>query len=167
MHWWAAHGASGVNFQNTEWLRTDTFYRDLDGNYQMHPKAYGIRAFDLGGRGRVESVAIENKPELNLTAYAVSNATNLCVTIINKEHGASGRGAKVKILPGFTAKDAAVMVLAAREGGVEATSGVTLGGGMITNNAAWVGKWIPLEASTQGCVVTIAAASAAVVKISR
>ncbi len=26
MHWWAAHGARGVNFQNTEWLRTDTFY---------------------------------------------------------------------------------------------------------------------------------------------
>ena len=28
LHWWAAHGASGVNFHNTEWLKTDTVYFD-------------------------------------------------------------------------------------------------------------------------------------------
>src|ERR1051325_859562 len=84
MHWWAAHGAAGVNFQNTEWLTTDTFYRDSGGEYPMHPKACGIKAFNLGNRGRVQPVAIENQQHLNLTAYAVSDGANLCVTVINK-----------------------------------------------------------------------------------
>src|SRR5580765_7057261 len=88
MHWWALHGASGVNFQNTEWLRIDTFYLDSEGNYQVYPKAYGIKAFDLGSRGHVAKVSLENKRDLNLRAYAVADETNLFVTIINKEHGA-------------------------------------------------------------------------------
>ena len=168
MHWWAAHGASGVNFQNTEWLRTDTFYRDSAGNYRMLPKAYGIKAFDLGSCGQVKPVAVENPRALNLTAYAVSDATNLCVTIINKEYGPGGRAAAVRILaPGFAPGGAAAMFLTANDGGVEATNGITLGGGTITNNAPWVGKWTPLEASREGCVLTVAAASAAVVRIPR
>ena len=168
MHWWAAHGARGVNFQNTEWLRTDTFYLDSDGNYQMHPKAYAIKAFDLGSRGQVKSVAVDNQRSLNLTAYAVSDATNLCVTIINKEHGASARDARVQILPGsFDPANAAAMFLTAREGGVLATNGVTLGGGIIANNAAWAGKWTALATSAVGCAVMVPAGSAVVVKLSR
>jgi hypothetical protein len=167
MHWWAAHGASGVNFQNTEWLRTDTFYLDSKGNYQMHPKAYGIRGFNLGSRGHVVSVEVENKAGLNLTAYAVSNATNLFVTVINKEHGISARSAKVNIRPrDFVPKNASIIFLTARSGSVEATEGVTLGGGTIGNSAPWDGKWTPLETSKEGCTVTVAAASAAVLKIS-
>lgn len=167
MHWWAAHGAAGVNFQNTEWLRTDTFYRDSDGNYQMHPKAYAIKAFDLGSHGRVASVAIENKSELNLTAYAVSDTRNLFVTIVNKEHGAGAREAKVKVLsPGFEPGSVAVMSLIARDEGVEATHGITLGGGTIVNNAPWEGTWAVLV-SKRECVVPVPAASAAVVRISR
>ena len=168
MHWWAAHGASGVNFQNTEWLHTDTFYRDSAGNYQMLPKAYGIKAFDLGGHGRVQSVGIENKAVLNLTAYAVSDGTSLCVTIVNKEHGPGARDARVRVVaPGSAPVNAATMFLTANGGGVEATNGVTLGGGIITNNAPWEGKWTTSELSKDGCVVAVPAASAAVVKISR
>ena len=70
-HWWAAHSARGINFQNTEWLTTDTFHRDPAGNYQINPKAYAIRAFDLGSHGCVEPVTIGNTDGLNLTAYAV------------------------------------------------------------------------------------------------
>jgi hypothetical protein len=166
MHWWAAHGAAGVNFQNTEWLRTDTFYLDVDGNYQMHPKAYGIKAFDLGSHGRVQSVAIENKKELNVTAYAVSDGTNLCVTVINKEHGAGAREANVKILsPDFSWKTASVMFLRARTGEVQATDGVTLGGGTIGNNAPWDGKWAVVVSKKESIVVP--AASAAVFRFSR
>lgn len=166
MHWWAAHGAAGVNFQNTEWLRTDTFYRDADGNYQMHPKAYGIKAFDLGSHGRVQSVAIKNNKELNLTAYAVSDGTNLCVTIINKEHGADARDASVKILsPGFEPRIAQVMFLTAGDGGVQATKGVTLGGGTIANNAPWVGTWGMVISKKE--YLPVPAASAAVFRFSR
>jgi hypothetical protein len=55
-HWWAEHGAAGVNLQNTEWLHTDTFHLDEDTNYQIYPKAYGIRAFEEGSHGSVEPV---------------------------------------------------------------------------------------------------------------
>ena len=28
LHWWAAHGAAGVNFHNKQWLFTDTIVPD-------------------------------------------------------------------------------------------------------------------------------------------
>jgi hypothetical protein len=168
MHWWAAHGAAGVNFQNTQWLTTDTFYRDSAGNYQMHPKAYGIKAFNLGSRGHTLSVTVDNKSGLNLTAYAVTDATNLFVTIINKEHGTDAREAKVRILAkAFAPKSAQAMFLLSPDGNLQATNGVTLGGGTIANNAPWVGKWTPLDVSTDGFALSVSASFAAVVKLSR
>lgn len=168
-HWWAAHGAAGVNFQNTEWLTTDTFYLDTAGNYQVHVKAHGIRAFELGSHGSVEPVTIDNKDKLNLTAYAVGDATNLCVTIINKEHGTGARDAKATIIPdGFSSKTAAnVIFLTAPKGDVTAITGVTLGGVTITNDAPWQGKWTRVENSLNGTyLLTVPAASAAIIKIS-
>jgi hypothetical protein len=168
MHWWAAHGASGVNFQNTEWLHTDTFYLDAERNYQVYPKAYGIKAFDLGSHGHVAHVTEENKSDLNVRAYAVANGTNLFVTIINKEHGTGARAAKVTIVaPGFAAKETARMDLRAPHESVGATEGITLGDGTIANNAPWNGKWTGLEPSKEGCYVRVSAASATVVRISR
>jgi len=167
LHWWAAHGASGVNFQNTEWIPTDTFHPDSFGNYQMNPKAYGIKAFDLGRHGHVEPIKITNTNGLNLTAYAVGNGSNLYVTIINKEHGARGRDAAVTILPdGISSASATAMFLNAPNGDVAATNAITLGGASITNDAPWLGQWTALNFNTNGtCTVTVPAASAAVVKI--
>ncbi len=167
MHWWAAHGAAGVNFQNTEWLTTDTFFRDSSGNYQMHPKACGIRAFNLGASGRVASVSLENTNGLNLRAYAVSDPTNLYVTIVNKEHGPGARSASVTINPrDFATGAAAAMFLTAPDANLQATNGVTLGGAPIINDAPWQGQWTKLDSSTNGCVVKVPASSAAVIKIS-
>ena len=167
MHWWAAHGARGVNFQNTEWLRTDTFYPDTSGDYQIHPKAYAIKAFDLGSHGCVEPVAVDDTNGLNLTAYAIGDSTNLCVTIINKEHGTTAQDASVTIAAkGIVPASVATMFLTAPNGDVAATSGVTLGGATITNNAPWEGKWTPLQSSDAGqCSVKVPAASAVLVKI--
>jgi hypothetical protein len=168
MHWWATHGASGVNFQNTEWLHTDTFYLDSQGNYRVYPKAYGIKAFDLGSHGRVANVSLENKADLNLRAYAVSDGTNLLVTVINKEHGSGAREARVRILAqGFAPGKAARIDLTARDGSVEATDGITLGGGIITNNASWQGKWTDLKASKEGCELSVAPASAVAVRMAK
>ncbi len=167
MHWWAARGAAGVNFQNTQWLYTDTFHPDAAGAWQIYPKAYALKAFELGGQGRVEPVTIGNAQDLNLTAYAIGTATNLCVTIINKEHGAGARDAAVTIVAnGFSPASATAMFLTAPNGDVGATSGVTLGGATITNNAPWRGQWTVLTASPSGpCKLRVPAASAAVVKI--
>jgi len=167
-HWWAAHGAAGVNFQNTEWLLTDTFYRDSAGNYQIHPKAYGLRAFDEANHGSTMPVAIENTGKLNLTAYAIGDAANLYVTIVNKEHGAHARDASVTIsAKNLGAASVAAMYLTAPNNDVKATNGVTLGGATITNDAPWLGQWTTLKPATNGhCAITVPAASAAVVKIS-
>lgn len=167
MHWWAEHGASGVNFQNTEWLSTDTFHPDPSGNYQVYPKAYALKAFDLGSQGWVEPVAIGNTNGLNLTAYAIGNAATVYVTIINKEHGAHARDASVTILPkGVAPAHATVMYLTAAKGNVGATSGITLGGATITNDAPWRGQWTALSpAKNNRYTLTVHAASAAVVKI--
>ncbi|MDE3066024.1 MAG: hypothetical protein KGJ60_00590 [Verrucomicrobiota bacterium] len=166
--WWAAHGVAGVNFHNTEWLTTDTVYLDASGNYRINPKAYAIKAFDLGAHGRVAPVSIINANGLNLTAYAAGDAANLYVTIINKEHGAGARAAAVAIVPkDISSGNVAVMFLSAPDGNVGATSGITLGGVPIANHVPWRGRWTMLHPVRNGaCAVTVPAASAVVVKIS-
>ncbi len=169
LHWSAAaDGCVGVNFHNNEWLLTDTVYLNRrNKSFQINPKAYGIKAFDLGGHGNVEPMAMSNPNNLNLTAYAVADSTNLYVTLINKGYGGGSRNATVTILlKGFSSGAAAAMYLAVAGGNVEATNGVTLGGASITNNAPFQGQWTPLGSTSNGqMTVTVPAASAAVVKI--
>ncbi len=168
LHWWAARGCVGVNFHNTEWLKTDTVYFDDESqSYQIHPKAYGIKMFELGSSGRVEPVEITNINGLNLSAYAVGSAAALCVTILNKEHGIGARDATVTLAPaGFSSGPAAVMYLSAPNNDAGATSGMTLGGGTITNDAPWQGKWTPLKPGESGQLsVWVPASSAALIKI--
>lgn len=166
MHWWAAHGISGINFHNQAWITTDTIYLDSIGNYRVNPKAYGIKAFDAGCHGSVEPLGLVNSAGLNLTAYAVGDETNLYVTIINKEYGAGARDANVTMtLTGFSAGGVMAMYLTGANG-IGATNGVTFGGGTITNNAPWLGQWTALGSVTNNqCALTVPAASAAVVKI--
>jgi len=170
MHWWAARGLAGVNFHNNQWLKTDTFYLDrASGEYQINPKAYAIRAFNVGSCGREESLIIGNTNRLNLTAYAVGNATDINITIINKEHGSGARAAAVTILPAdFPLRSAGVMFLTALSGDAEATNGITLGGSPISNNMPWRGRWTALPATTKHlCEVLVPATSAAIVKLSK
>ncbi len=167
MHWYAVHGFAGVNFHNNQWLKTDTVY--LDGSsreYRINPKAYAIRAFDLGSHGSVKPVVMGNAGGLNLTAYAVGDGTNLYVTVINREHGAEARNAAVTITPdGLEMKRAAVMFLTASNDDAQATSGITLGGASICNHAPWTGRWSALNSITNyQCFVTVPAASAAIIR---
>jgi hypothetical protein len=169
LHWWAAHGCVGVNFHNTEWLKTDTvFFDQTTHSYQINPKAYGIKAFELGSRGAVEPVAISNTEGLNLSAYAVGSEKFISVTVINKEHGNGGRDAAVKILPaGCVFGQAAVMFLSSPNNDAGAMTGMTLGGGTITNNVPWRGKWTALKPAAGGTYTLIVpSASAAIVRFS-
>jgi hypothetical protein len=166
LHWWATHGSSGINFHNQGWIPTDTIFPDAQGNYEVHPKAYAIKAFDLGGHGSVDPLGMVNSDSVNLTAYAVGDETNLYVTIINREYGAGARDASVTIaLAGFAAGGVEAMYLTGTNG-YNATNGVTLGGGVITNNATWLGQWTALGFTTNDqCTVTVPAASAAIIRI--
>jgi hypothetical protein len=95
MHWWAAHGCSGINFHNNHWdMYNITIGKDAAGNYQSRPQGYGIKAFDIGGHGRVVPVTISRT---GLRAYGVIDSSNLYLTIINKEHGEYGRDAEVTV----------------------------------------------------------------------
>jgi hypothetical protein len=168
MHWWTQYKCQGVCFHTSMWKYNAVMYPDVNGNYQVYPIGYGIKAFDLGGHGWLEPVTISNPNGLNLTAYAVGTLTNLYVTIINKEHGANARTASVSFaINGLANGSAAAMSLIAPSGDPGATNGITLGGAAITDSGSWLGQWTALNALVDGRgTVTVPAASAVVVKIS-
>ena len=168
MHWWADHGCSGVNFHSAQWKYNATIYRDSSGNFQVYPIGFGIKAFDIGGHGRIDRVRISKPAALNLTAYAVTGKHNLYVTIINKGHSTGAAQAIVNIVhKGFTGKSL-VMYLEAPDGNAGATSGITLGGASINDYGGFKGKWKRINAiSPRRCEITVPAASAAIVKIGK
>ncbi|MFB3828056.1 MAG: hypothetical protein ACE15B_14900 [Bryobacteraceae bacterium] len=169
LHWWAAHGAAGINFHNRRWILNTTIYpgstRDdgLKSGYSVHPIAYGIKAFDVGGRGAEVPVAVANPDVLNLSAYAVRDAGNLFVTIINKD----ACEADVTIAaPGISGRGA-VMYMRTGEGDVAAKAGITLGGAPI-ESGSWTGEWSPLPSAAGGRLALKAPpASAAIVRLPR
>jgi hypothetical protein len=176
MHWWAAHHMAGVNFHNNPWIPTDTVVPDPNpcpasgcSNYRVSPKAYGMKAFDLGSHGFVEPVTISNPNKINLTAYAVGTDKDLFITIINKTHSTTNDAtdAAVKIqVDGFNSGSAAYMVLTDGEPGNAALMTATLGGASITNHDRWKGKWTPLSRVTDGKVeLTVQSTTAAIVRI--
>ena len=164
LHWWAARGCAGVNFHTGFNGYNGGFYTDTNGNYRLFPICYGIAAFNVGGHGITDSIEIKNPRNLNLTAYAVTDADNLFVTIINKEHGENARDAIVKITA--RGRSADVMYLKAPGNDVTAASGITLGGAAIDGNRSWQGKWEPLlSKDPKGFEITVEAPSAAIVRI--
>lgn len=166
MHWWTLYNCQMACFHTSMWKYNGVFYPDSQGNYQVYPVGYGIKAFDLGGHGNVLPVGIVNTNALNLTAYAVTDATNLYVTIINRENGTSAGSAVVTIqAPGFVSQNAAAMYLTAPDNDPSATNGITLGGAPITDDGPWQGQWTSLGITNGQCAVTMAACSAAVIKI--
>lgn len=148
LHWHAAHGAAGLNFHNKRWIYTDTVYHDAAGLYRINPKAYGLRAFSVGGHGRVAPTTLTNNDGINLTAYAVIDGADTFVTLINKEHDAGARDAVVTITLPAGATHARTMALLAPGNDPRARAGVTLGGAAIASDRPWEGRWNPLPATT-------------------
>jgi hypothetical protein len=169
LHWWAAHGAAGVNFHNKQWLFTATIVPDpgAPGGYATTPKGYGIKAFTLGSAGRVKPTQTASPSSISVTAYCIGEASEDYITIINKTHGAGAADAAVTILPaGRGLRGAHVMTLAGEEPGGAAGTHATLGGAAITGAAPWEGKWSALPADPQaGVSLTVEAATAAIVRI--
>jgi hypothetical protein len=171
LHWWAAHGAAGVNFHNKQWLFTDTIVPNpaTPGHgYATTPKGYGIKAFTLGSTGRVKPVQIQNPSGINVTAYCVGGPGEDYVTVINKAHGAGAPDAAVTIvLPGPAVQDVQIMTLAGRRRGDARGGRATLGGATITGDAPWAGTWrsLPGGGLRAGIGLTVKATTAAIVKI--
>ena len=169
LHWWAAHGAAGVNFHYKHWLCTGSIVPDpcAPGSYAVSPKGYGIRAFNLGSAGQVMPVVIDNPPGVNVTAYCVRGDDRYCFTVINKTQGA----AAADVLVRFTQRSAdlraaEVMTLTGGRPGDAAGTSATLGGTAITGGAPWAGSWTQVPADLQGHIsLTVRAATAALVRI--
>ncbi len=169
LHWWAAHGAAGVNFHNKQWLLTDTIVPDpaAPGTYAVTPKGYGIKAFTLGSAGQVLPVEIDDPLGINVTAYCVRGGDGYYVTVINKTHGAAAADAPVRFSPrSADLRAAEVITLTGGQPGDAGGASATLGGATITGSAPWAGTWSPLPPDRQGHLgLTVPAASAALVRI--
>lgn len=173
MHWWAAHGMAGVNFHNNPWIPTDTIIPNPNpclstgcGNYTVSPKGYGMKGFELGSHGYVEPVTISNSHNINLTAYAVGDAQNLYVTIINKTHNTTHDAADAAVVvhaAGFASGSAAYMVLTDGDPGNAALMTATLGDASISNDAPWRGKWRSLGHIKGDTITVITQSTTAVI----
>ncbi|MDR3703785.1 MAG: hypothetical protein P4L56_29315, partial [Candidatus Sulfopaludibacter sp.] len=172
LHWWAAHGASGLNFHNRRWILNTTVFPvnpaddGLKSGYQVHPIAYGIKAFDLGGHGTLAPLTIANPEAVNVTAYAVRDGSDLFLTVINrKDPGADPIDATVTILTPGNAGKAEAIFLTAPDNELASKEGITLGGAAI-RDGAWDGKWTAAAADAGGKIaVRVSGVSAVVIKI--
>jgi hypothetical protein len=174
-HWWARQGCAGVNpFTRTAQYNSPIYF---DGsNYIAEPYAYGMKAFTLGSRGHVISpdhLGLRNPSNINVTAYAVVNATDLYVTLINKTFNAVGSRTAEVSLPaptGFRVKQARYLVLSggATPGasGNATMPGACLGGATIPNDGSpWRGTWTPLPVSAGGVRLAVLPTTAVIVDL--
>jgi hypothetical protein len=177
MYWWAVHGAAGINFHTGERVAaadetTKCFYAVFlasRAGYAIQPLGYAMKAFDIGGHGRIVPVQLTKvTPALDLTTYAVVVAENhaVYITLINKEHGAAARDALVTIdMPGIFSQPE-VIRLQDTTSDIAAKAGITLGGEPIGANGLWNGQWRPLGSNGGPIKVKIPMGSAAIVKFS-
>jgi hypothetical protein len=168
LHWWAAHGAAGLNFHNRRWILNITIYPvggddGLKSGYRLHPIAYGIKTFALAGRGTVIPIRIGNPEAVNLTAYAVRDEGALLVTVINKKDpGAKLQDARIRIDAAGAGPPTEAIYLTAPGQDLAAKEGITLGGAAI-ENGKWAGHWTPLGKDERE--INVSGGSAVVVKL--
>jgi hypothetical protein len=170
MYWWATHQAAGINFHTGDHVSGATtsyaLFQTSSSGYHVHPLGYGVKAFDLGGHGRVVPVTVGNPNAVNLTAYAVLAPDNsLFITIINKTHDSGATTANVTIQPGGNYQSGEVWLLEAPNNDVSLTDGETLGGATIADDGSWTGTPAPVTSSGGNFLLTLSPATAAVVKL--
>ncbi len=175
MHWWAAHGAAGVNFHTGDKVGAGaelrpskyTAYFSTANGFLARPLGYGIKAFDVGGHGQILSAAVSNPQDLNVSVYTVlGDDKQIYVTIINKEHGDTARDADVSLIAGAGFNHGRVMSLTAPNDDVASKTGVTLGGSVIESDGSWNGKWTDLARADAGSyTLKIPAASASIIEL--
>lgn len=180
LYWWAAHGSQGINFHNGDEVaagpkltpcRYASFTTAPDG-YIAHPLAYAIKVFTLGSRGLIVPSSVvpdDSAKDLNLTGYSVlATDKTLYVTLINKEHGATGRDADVTIQSDSTHTKVQTMALLAPSGDIAAKEGLTLGNAPIHNDGTWQGTWtdLPLPATAGKVQVKVPQGSILLVRLS-
>jgi hypothetical protein len=179
LHWWASHGAAGINFHTGDQVAAGeqqapcwyALFWKAENGYAVHPLGYAAKAFDLGSHGRVVKATITSNPDhLNVVAYSTMGLDNkLIITLINKEHAVGAREIAISVDPGRAYSRARVIYLSAPKNDVAAESGITLGGKSISDAGAWVESWAPLKTrkSDEKYTITLSPASAAVLELTK
>jgi hypothetical protein len=173
LYWWAAHQASGVNFHTGDKVAAEEqqtlcwyaiFWSKPEG-LQINPIAYAIKAFDLGSHGKLLPAKVSLGSSF-LSAYAVLGADRrLYITLINKDKNAAAT-VDVNVKAQSLREKPAEMLLAAPGANIAATVGVTLGDSAISSDGGWDEKWKTVTSKKPSITVTVAPASAVVVKLS-
>jgi hypothetical protein len=128
-----------------------------------------MKLFNLGSQGRLVPMSVtSNADNLNLAAYGtLAPDKTLCITVLNKEFGTTGRAAKLTIDAGMPSAPAEVIFLSAPLGDITTITGITIGDAPIKEDGSWNGRWsrLPATAKDGSITVTVPAASAAIIKL--
>ena len=179
LYWWAHHEASGLNFHSGNKVLPGTQGPDKPNVYTpltasengitVLPPGYGIKMFELGGHGNLLPTEVtENRERINLTAYATRDANGkLYVTLINREHGPTGKGAEVWVETGKKMGKGEVITLRQEQSDISHVEGVTVGGAKFKEDGTWDGCWQPLKGGMeeQKLKVEVPPATAIVVRV--
>lgn len=174
LHWWASHGAEGINIHSGDNVAAGktllpakyTPYASTNHGFEVRALGYGIKAFKEGSGGRSIPAEISgNAGHVNLSAYCVmADDGGAVVTIINKEHGPSARTVPMRVagLSGAVR----TMALIAPKGDVSATTDITLGGSRVSEDGSWNGTWRegPTADAAGTILVDVPPASALLIK---
>ena len=138
MYTLASNGCSGVNMEtginHLDFMSSySPIADDEHGHYTARPEYYGMLAFSLGGRGKLLQTDVTTQAP-QIKAYATrSDEGALAITLINK--GAGQHDADLQIAGLGAARRATIDRLSAP--GVDAKTGVTLGGAQVTPQGSW------------------------------
>lgn len=171
MYWWAEHGAAGINFHTGDQVAAGsqllpskyTAFVSATNGYYVRPLGYAIKAFDLGGHGKLLPAKISGG-DGTVEAHAVLGSDHaVYVTLINMNRGPAAQ--KIVLNPGPAVGDGSIIRLTAPDGDVTATAGETFGNSQIFNNGGWNGSWQSLPKGGSLPVIELPPASAAIVKL--
>jgi autotransporter-associated beta strand protein len=172
MYYHAQAGLAGINF-HTGLNSNDPAYSfatpaNVATSYTIHPLAYAILAFNMGGHGRIVPVTIGNPSSINLVAYSVLQSDgSLVITAINRTYGSPDYNAALSIsTSGTTYNDAQVMFLTGSNNDPTTTTGVMLGGSAISGQGVWIGAYLGMRAPSGGAfTLTLPATQAAIIRL--
>ena len=152
LHWWAAHGAAGINFHTGDRVaagasltpcRYSAFVTATNGIW-ARPLAYGIKMFALGAAGRYLPVEI-GAGATNLSIFATcTQAGQVQLTVINKGEKSASLSVSFADEVGRLNRVQSIELLGPTNF-VAADEPVTAGGAQILSDGKWAGNWKPLE----------------------
>jgi hypothetical protein len=151
MHWWASHGAEGINFHTGNHVVDDE--TQVPGGYdisystpsglKVHPMGYALKAFSFCREGRYVpfSLGLGDKPH-NITYYAVElEHKTTILTIINKESAKDAAETSITIAAPPSYVLYSEIELRFPNDDIANVTGATLGGAAIAGNGSWNGTW--------------------------